>query len=573
MASKKTHLIFWFLLSTTFLLLQSCKKREENTIIKKHSTVEIDRLIELGHLQYENGKFDSSYYYFNRAKFNSDLKKDTSRIIHSLAWLAQIERVLGDYSSSEATAVEALPFLENTKNFPNGRWNIYNALGNNYLYTSDFTNALYYFNKALNLKTDQIDKASITNNIALIHIEKGDYQQALKILLPLIKKKEVINHSQTFANIIDNIGEAYDKSENALGLYYFNKGLKIKTQIKDHFGMISSYYHLSNFYKEKNPALSDTYAHLAYEKATTLNSVDDRLQCLELLIKNTPVNQSKKFSLLYLQINDSINKIRQKAKNQFAKIRYDSTKEKEENLKLKAQKILQEEKEQNRNLLFYGVVGTIILISLFISNLLVAKNNKEKTKATYNTEIRIAKRLHDELANDIYQSIAFAETKDLSESQNKEILLTNLDGIYSRTRNISRENNTIETGSLFLSHLKEMMSGFNTDMVNVLTIGIDTITWSTLENHKKIIVYRVLQELLVNMKKHSKCSLVVLTFKENKNKLQIDYTDNGIGIGNNELNSKNGLLNVENRIRAIKGTITFDTKSNTGFKIQFIFPI
>ncbi|MFV8440559.1 tetratricopeptide repeat-containing sensor histidine kinase [Flavobacterium sp. LB2P44] len=572
MASKKTHLIFWFLLSTTFLLLQSCKKREENTIIKKHSTVEIDRLIELGDNFFEKSEYDSSYFYFSKAKSASYVNNDISKIIYSISNLATIQQNQGDYAGSESTAMEALPILEKTTN-PKYKWNIYIILGINYLCTQDYQKALYYYAKALNLKNDELRKSDTKNNIAVIYIEKGDYKHAIQILYPLTLKREVLNNNETFSRVLCNLGYSYYKVGDSRALSYLNRSLKIRIRIKDHRGMNSCFYYLSLFYKEKNPSLSDTYAHLAYEKATTLNSVDDRLQCLELLIKNTPVNQSKKFSLLYLQINDSINKIRQKAKNQFAKIRYDSTKEKEENLKLKAQKILQEEKEQNRNLLFYGVVGTIILISLFISNLLVAKNNKEKTKATYNTEIRIAKRLHDELANDIYQSIAFAETKDLSESQNKEILLTNLDGIYSRTRNISRENNTIETGSLFLSHLKEMMSGFNTDMVNVLTIGIDTITWSTLENHKKIIVYRVLQELLVNMKKHSKCSLVVLTFKENKNKLQIDYTDNGIGIGNNELNSKNGLLNVENRIRAIKGTITFDTKSNTGFKIQFIFPI
>jgi hypothetical protein len=52
---------------------------------------------------------------------------------------------------SEATAVEALPFIENDK-YPNGKWNIYNQLGNNYLYTLNFDNALYYFNKALNLR-------------------------------------------------------------------------------------------------------------------------------------------------------------------------------------------------------------------------------------------------------------------------------------------------------------------------------------------------------------------------------------------------------------------------------------
>jgi signal transduction histidine kinase len=131
----------------------------------------------------------------------------------------------------------------------------------------------------------------------------------------------------------------------------------------------------------------------------------------------------------------------------------------------------------------------------------------------------------------------------------------------------------METGPLFISDLKEMMSGFNTQEVNVITNGMDSINWMAIESNKKIIIYRVIQELLVNMKKHSQCSLVVLTFKKTGDKLQIDYTDNGVGATLEQLNSKNGLQNVENRIQAIKGLINFDTKSNKGFKVQFIIPI
>jgi signal transduction histidine kinase len=194
-------------------------------------------------------------------------------------------------------------------------------------------------------------------------------------------------------------------------------------------------------------------------------------------------------------------------------------------------------------------------------------------KASYNTEIRIAKKLHDELANDVYHTMAFAETQDLSTTHNKEILISNLDTIYSRTRNIAREYNALETGPLFISDLKEMMSGFNTQEVHVITNGLDSINWLTIDRNKKIVLYRIIQELLVNMKKHSQCSLVALTFKKIANELQINYNDNGVGAVLEQIKSKNGLQNVENRIRAINGTITFDTKSNKGFKVQFIIPI
>jgi hypothetical protein len=45
--------------------------------------------------------------------------------------------------------------------------------------------------------------------------------------------------------------------------------------------------------------------------------------------------------------------------------------------------------------------------------------SKRKVKTSLTTEIRISKKLHDELANDVFQAMAFAETQDLSTSQNK----------------------------------------------------------------------------------------------------------------------------------------------------------
>jgi hypothetical protein len=59
------------------------------------------------------------------------------------------------------------------------------------------------------------------------------------------------------------------------------------------------------------------------------------LECLELIIRNSTRNEAKEYSLQYLHINDSIKKVRQQAKNQFAKIKFQ--KKKDENIELKAQ--------------------------------------------------------------------------------------------------------------------------------------------------------------------------------------------------------------------------------------------
>ena len=82
-----------------------------------------------------------------------------------------------------------------------------------------------------------------------------------------------------------------------------------------------------------------------------------------------------------------------------------------------------------------------------------------------------------------------------------------------------------------------------------------------------------LQELMVNMKKHSKSTLVLLSFKKDENKfLVINYYDNGIGINFEKIVTKNGIQNIENRISTIDGTITFDSNQNKGVKTNIVIP-
>ena len=572
MVQKKLHFIIYILI---LICMPSCNKEIQAIPEKVSDKIEIDRLIALGDHYYTSGIYDSSYYYFNKAKLACDPKKDTKQFVYSISNLATIQQNQGDFSGSESTAMEAMPILKTTTN-SKFKWNIYTILGINYLSTYDYDNALYYFNKALVLKTDQSRYTSILNNIALTYMEQEEYHRAVQILFPLTLLPEISNDTETYSRIIDNLGYCYFKTENPKALEYLNISLKNRIKDKDDWGLNSSYFHLHYFYAKSNLILATYFAKQAYKKATLINSVDDRLHALAILIKNSTGERLKKYSNDYMHINDSITKIRLQAKNQFAKMKYDSKNEKDENLSLKAQKsenALQLQLEKNTSLILYYIVGFILTITGFIFFYLIEKGKREKIKSSYETEIRIAKKLHDELANDVYQTMAFTETQDLSSSDNKETLLDKLDAIYSRTRNISKENSIIPTDIDFIPHIKEMIAGFDTASVTILIQGLDSINWSSLSDLKKITLYRVLQELLINMKKHSKSSLVVLSFQKKETILQVDYTDDGLGATNEQLNSKTGLQNVENRILAIKGTITFDNKPGKGFRANIIFPL
>jgi hypothetical protein len=77
------------------------------------------------------------------------------------------------------------------------------------------------------------------------------------------------------------------QSEQSKAFAYLNQSLKIREENQNDRGLITSYYHLSEYYNKNNLTLANKYAYLAYKKATTINSVDDRLECLELIIRNS----------------------------------------------------------------------------------------------------------------------------------------------------------------------------------------------------------------------------------------------------------------------------------------------
>ncbi|OOG75458.1 tetratricopeptide repeat-containing sensor histidine kinase [Flavobacterium sp. A45] len=573
MITKKLHFPNFYLSLIVLLALFGCNKKPHIIKNEKNNTA-YQIYIDYAEKYFANSQYNRAFFYYNKSKLACNPSEEKVKIIYSLLRMSAIQQIQGDYASSETSATEAISFF-NKKTDNQYKIAIYNILGINYKSLFDYENAIYYYNQALNIAEDELQKTILKNNIAVIYIDKQNYEGAIQILTPLLSVKEVLENNENYARVLDNLGFSYFKTGNSKkSMDYINQALKIREQIKDDFGLTSSYQHLSEFYNQSNPALSYHYAQLSYGKATKVNNVNDRLKSLKLLIKSSPENQSKKFTDNYFRINDSLNKATQKAKNQFAKIKYDSTKEKNENLVLKAQKAenaLELEQQKNKNYITYFFTFLGIISASCYYYYWRKKSKKEKQKAVYESEIRISKKLHDELANDVYQTMAFAETQDLHNPIKKETLLVNLEKIYARTRNISRENSKIETGNKFEEELKEMLSGYNNNQVKIIIKDNGDINWLKVPPERKIALHRVLQELMVNMKKHSQCSFVVVSFESNEKCIEINYSDNGIGI-KDSLILKNGLHNVENRIGTINGTITFEIENNKGFKAKIAIP-
>lgn len=574
MIAKRPQIILY--ITVLFLICFSCQRKKDMvTAAPKNTKAQVIKLTVIADKFYDDKKFDSAFYYYNKVKTICNPITDSENFVSTLNNIAEIQRYHGDYDGSELTLTEATPYLKYVKKQKH-IWNNYIEFGNTYLCKGDYSNAYLYYNKALELKTSEWRKLSAENNIAVVLLEQQKYREALQIYLRLSKEKEIIEVTENHAKVLDNIGFCYFKIGNIQAASYFNQALQLANKINDNWEAAKINLHLAKLNYPNNVGSSTKYALISYDKYTSVHDVDGRMSSLKQLIANTKDHELKKYSLLYVKINDSITEIRQRAKNQFAKIKYDSKKEKEENLKLKTHKAeneLQLERQKNRNIILYILIALSLSLIIVVYFYLTSRGNREKIEATYKSETRIAKKLHDELANDIYHTMAFAENRNLSIIENKEQLLLNLDAIYSRTRDISKENSPVITSEKYTFHLKEMISGFDTPNINLLLNDLESIPWNEIEKNKKITIYRILQELLVNMKKHSNATLVCINFKKTDKSVIINYIDNGKGIEVNDIIFKNGLHNVESRILSIKGEIDIDTEPDKGFKVFIKFPL
>ena len=399
-----------------------------------------------------------------------------------------------------------------------------------------------------------MDSITLINNKANIYKDLGKYQKAIEQFNFAYQKIGKDTNSLQSAMILDNLGYVQSKLGNPDALINLKKAQSIRENVNNLEGIYSSNKHLALYYFERNDKIKATeYAYKAYQIANTLNSITFLQDALSLFVI---MNEDPKI-VQFKHITDSIASARQLAENKNAFVKYNVANEK----KKTAEALLKSEKEKNQKLIFitFGII--IFLTSIFLYFTQRIKHKKEKIIQVHNTESRISKKVHDEVANDVYHLMA----KIQGNTNDNETLLDDLEKIYNKTRDISKENSVIEFDKDFSGQLNDLLLNYQNEKISIATRNLSKIDWNHISEIKKTTIYRVLQELMTNMKKHSNAAAVVLSFQQNNKKITIEYSDNGNGC---ELKNKNGLQNAENRIHALNGTITFDSTPNKGFKAK-----
>jgi len=141
--------------------------------------------------------------------------------------------------------------------------------------------------------------------------------------------------------------------------------------------------------------------------------------------------------------------------------------------------------------------------------------------------------------------------------------------------------------------IRKLTHRLNTDLIKQLGLreALDTIVRDTMEvNPIKIIctvkgyrenkasvkfkqnLFRIIQEQLNNIIKHSKATIVQIDLAQNKESLKLVISDNGIGFDMLKKNDGIGIANIKSRAAVFNGIAQISAKPNEGCSLQLSFP-
>jgi signal transduction histidine kinase len=514
-----------------------------------------------------NKQNDSAFYYFNKVVLVS---KDSLQIATAYNEMAVIQSDAGDYFGAQESLSMSLRFLDQGKaKHDQCLASDYNELGVASIKLQNYRLAPGYFDQALRYSRDQKFRLAIYNNKAFAYQKMNDYPEALIIYAKILPQT---TRKKTYARILNNMATSkwrYHPGYNPVPELL--RALKIRQNEKDLWGLNSSFTHLADYYAKSRPDSALFYANAMHQVARQIGSPDDELESIGLLIRLDAPKRAKAYFARYQQLNDSLVKARGAARNQFALIRYDVERSKTENLRL--QKDNAEKKYQLviRNALL--IAGFVLLVIVIVSGVMwyhkwKKRKEQEKQEAVLETRRKASKDVHDSLSNDIYLLMKKIKHDPVLD---RNWLLKHTELVYKRSRNISYEM-LADTDEFFAARIGELLKSFGTDDTKVSLVGNEQILWQKVGADTKLELKFILQELMVNMQKHSQAANVVVKFQTKGNTCMIIYMDDGIGIPGGTIH-QNGLTNTGTRINKMRGRVTFGSNEGKGLRIDISFPL
>ncbi len=543
---------------------------------------------------------DSSFYYYI---FAEKLYKKTDdklglAIVHINK--SDIQFQMNDYLGAELSALNSYYYFKKTNNIQRLP-DILNLLGLIYIELEEFEKSFEYFNKLSNIikNNDIVGEDNINgvflSNIGFLYQRQKKYKKAIiQYSETLSKIKKIHNFKSLYSNTLDNLVSCKLQIRDYINMEkLLFESLKIRNEIGEPSAIIISLFHVSEYYHlTGDKTLAEKYAKDALDMALKTKKAMDYLLALKQLTIIDSRYVSRYFEE-YVQVNDSLQVLERKAKNNFARVQLETNEIKED----KALAIKQK----------WGVVWVSILIILFITLLLIITKQRQKQKELQfhqsqqksNEEIydlmltqkskeelirstektRIAMELHDGVMNRLTSTRLNLNTLNFKkDAATIAKCLTYIEGIYDieqEIRNIAHNLNTdvFKENSSFIALLENFIMGYKSSTgLKCVFEHDDAIDWSLVSSGIKMNLYRIIQEACHNVDKHADARNIRIDLILCDSNICMSISDDGIGFNVKTNNDGIGLTNIRKRVESLSGELNIKSKKrNTSINITIPF--
>jgi signal transduction histidine kinase len=576
---------------------------------------------------WEKSNYDSSYYYSLKALELSKEEGDREVQIKSLNNMGYALARLSRYSESYANHQAALDLAKETKD-TSQMAKTFNFIGVYYNELSDYDEAQKYFLESYKWRyylKDTIGIAIVSGNLGLNYYRLKQYDLAEKYLKKTIEIDSTNKDSLYLIGDYINVGLVYkftdrlDKSEEVT-----QEALKIARAIDSKNDEALCLGNLAMIYlqdKKFSKAEDFLFQSLAYRKAegkprdlvrtygnfvslyqewgkydralmyadsaSYYNSIVKNKRQEEKILRNkAEVYEAQGNYKSALEYRTKLSTLRDSMANS-ERLQNLASVEGRLNLLEKENEIVTQEKDiarlesRNQRLLFGGIALLFILaIAYLMRTVSFNKRNaalqkqfaQDLIKSTEHERKRISSELHDSIG----QSLLLIKNKILLNPNEVKQDIGIVDHAIDEVRTISQALHPYQFEKLgLIRSLEYLLDQFqaNSNIFYSHDIEIDDINLP--ENHG-IFIYRIIQECINNVEKHSSAKACILKVMRKEDHVLFQIKDNGKGFNlteNSQLLNSLGMKTLRERAQIIGAQLIIDSTAGEGTTVNLKVPV
>lgn len=441
-------------------------------------------------------------------------------------------------------------------------------------------------------------KINILHTLANVYGMQGKYPQALALDSAGLELCETENADFLKSQLYDNMANCYmysNRFEEAKK--YFEICLQIDSSYDNKKQMSDTYLNLGNLMlMQKKYSDAEKYLQHSVLLADTTGYKQGKYSAYLILSDVYKANgqHEKAFNALQTAYSVKSKIINENTESKIAELEtVYQTEKKEQQLKLQQAEI------SRKNYLLLGISIAAALLVMFgftfyrkrqLQNkmMLQAEVMKQQDMATHavihaeeNERKRIAADLHDgvgQMMSAAKMNLSAFENeiifKDENQKMSFERLINLVDEGCKEIRSVSHQmmpNALLKTG--LASAVKEFIDKIDNRIlkINLHAEGLN----ERLDSNTETVLYRVIQECVNNVIKHSRATNLDIALIKDKDGISATVEDNGRGfdVTDKQKFEGIGLKNIRSRVEFLKGTVDFDSLPGKGTLVAIHIPV